>query len=70
MLLGPFVRNPSATGVRGWMFRTMMAPLWVATMWKVYMPTLYKGKKPADFEEYRAAVVASLKRPATARRSR
>ena len=41
----------------------MMAPLWVSTMWKSYMPTLYKGKKPADFEQYRAKVVASLKRP-------
>lgn len=45
------------------MFRTMMAPLWVTAMWNAYLPSLYKGKKPADFEEYRAAVVASLKRP-------
>jgi pimeloyl-ACP methyl ester carboxylesterase len=63
VLLGPFVRNPSASAFEAWMFRTMMAPLWVATMWKVYMPTLYKGKKPADFEEYRSTVIASLKRP-------
>jgi pimeloyl-ACP methyl ester carboxylesterase len=32
-------------------------------MWKSYMPTLYKGKKPADFEQYRSTVIASLKRP-------
>ena len=63
VLLGPFVRNPSASAFQAWMFRTMMAPLWVASMWKVYMPTLYKGKKPADFEEYRSTVIASLKRP-------
>ena len=63
VLLGPFVRNPSASAFEKWMFRTMMAPLWVATMWKAYMPTLYKGKKPADFEEYRSTVIASLKRP-------
>jgi pimeloyl-ACP methyl ester carboxylesterase len=35
----------------------------VALMWKLYMPTLYKGKKPADFAEYRSTVIASLKRP-------
>jgi pimeloyl-ACP methyl ester carboxylesterase len=63
VLLGPFVRNPPASVIQTWLFRTMMAPLWGATMWKSYLPTLYKGKKPADFEEYRSRVIASLKRP-------
>lgn len=63
VLLGPFVRNPSASAFQKWMFRTMMAPLWVVPMWKTYMPTLYKGKKPTDFQEYRSTVIASLKRP-------
>ncbi|MBA8816554.1 pimeloyl-ACP methyl ester carboxylesterase [Microbacterium halimionae] len=63
VLFGPFVRNPSASAFERWMFRTMMAPLWVASMWKAYMPTLYKGKRPADFAEYRAKVIASLRRP-------
>ena len=63
VLLGPFVRNPSASAFEAWMFRTMMAPLWVAAAWKAYMPTLYKGKKPVDFAEYRSTVIASLKRP-------
>ena len=63
VLLGPFVRNPPASAFETWMFRTMMSPLWVAAAWKAYMPTLYKGKKPADFAEYRSTVIASLKRP-------
>lgn len=63
VLLGPFVRNPQASAFEAWMFRTMMAPLWVSAMWKAYMPTLYKGTKPADFEQYRSTVIASLKRP-------
>ena len=63
VMIGPFVRNPPASAFEAWMFRTMMAPLWVASMWKVYLPTLYKGKKPADFEQYRSTVIASLKRP-------
>lgn len=63
VMLGPFVRNPPASGFEKWIFRTMMAPIWVASMWKAYMPMLYKGRKPADFEEYRATVIASLKRP-------
>ena len=63
VMIGPFVRNPPASAFEAWMFRTMMAPVWVASMWKTYMPTLYKGKKPADFEQYRSTVIASLKRP-------
>jgi pimeloyl-ACP methyl ester carboxylesterase len=63
VLLGPFVRNPPASAFMTWMFHTMMAPLWVATAWKSYLPTLYKGTKPADFEEYRSTVIASIKRP-------
>ena len=64
VLVGPFVRNPPANAIMLALFRVMMAPLWVAAMWKMYLPTLYAGKKPTDFEEYRTAVIASLKRPA------
>lgn len=63
VLIGPFVRNPRVSAFVTWMFHTMMAPLWVAASWKAYLPTLYKGKKPADFEEYRSKVITSLKRP-------
>ncbi|TFB99267.1 MULTISPECIES: alpha/beta fold hydrolase [unclassified Cryobacterium] len=62
VLVGPFVRNPPSNVFTRGLFRVMMAPLWIAPMWKSYMPTLYAGRKPADFEEYRTAVIASLKR--------
>lgn len=65
VLVGPFVRNPKASGVMLALFRVMMAPLWVARVWKAYMPTLYAGRKPVDFDEYRAAVFTSLRRPAS-----
>lgn len=64
VLVGPFVRNPSASAVMLAVFRTMMAPLWVATMWNLYLPTLYAGNKPAGFAEYRSTVIKSVKRPA------
>ncbi|MFP7832676.1 alpha/beta fold hydrolase [Marisediminicola sp. LYQ134] len=63
-LVGPFVRNPKSSAFMLAVFRAMMAPLWVATAWKAYMPTLYAGRKPADFDDYRARVVASIRRPA------
>lgn len=46
------------------LFRAMMAPLWGARAWKAYMPTLCAGNKPVDFDEYRASVYTSLRRPA------
>ncbi|MHA7283246.1 alpha/beta fold hydrolase [Arthrobacter sp. TMS2-4] len=62
VLIGPFVRNPPLNAFMRAMFRTMMAPPWVALMWKSYLPTLYAGRKPDDFQEYRTSVVTSLKR--------
>jgi pimeloyl-ACP methyl ester carboxylesterase len=62
-LLGPFVRNPKPHALMTAVFRAMTMPLWIATAWKAYMPMLYAGQKPADFEEYRASVVAALRRP-------
>ncbi len=62
VLIGPFVRNPPTNAFTRLMFRAMMAPLWIAPVWKGYMPTLYAGQKPADFAEYRGAVVTSLRR--------
>jgi pimeloyl-ACP methyl ester carboxylesterase len=32
-------------------------------VWKSYLPTLYAGRRPADFSAYRDQVVASLRRP-------
>ena len=44
-----------------------MARPWAALSWKSYLPKLYAGRRPADFTEYRAQVVASLRRPGYAR---
>lgn len=62
VLVGPFVRNPPSNAFTTAMFRAMMAPLWIAPVWKSYMPTLYSGRKPDDFDAYRTDVIASLKR--------
>ncbi|TIH29069.1 alpha/beta fold hydrolase [Subtercola vilae] len=67
VLVGPFVRNPKVNALMMGVFRAMMAPLWVAASWKAYMPTLYAGQKPADFDAYRASVIASLRRPGYAK---
>ena len=64
VLVGPFVRNPPANAFVKALFRAMMVPLWIAPVWKSYMPTLYAGRKPDDFEQYRTAVIGSIARKA------
>jgi pimeloyl-ACP methyl ester carboxylesterase len=67
VLVGPFVRNGSVSAVQRVLLRVAMARPWAAMSWKAYMPKLYAGRRPADFDEYRAQVVASLRRPGHAK---
>jgi pimeloyl-ACP methyl ester carboxylesterase len=67
VLVGPFVRPPATSKAALVFFRIFMARPWAAAAWKAYMPTLYSGTRPADFADYRSAVIASIKRPGYAR---
>jgi pimeloyl-ACP methyl ester carboxylesterase len=67
VLIGAYVRNARVNAWQRLITRVAMAPLWAATVWKSYMPRLYAGKRPADFEAYRDQVVASLRRPGYAK---
>ncbi|MCW4386346.1 alpha/beta hydrolase [Salinibacterium sp. SYSU T00001] len=67
VLVGPFVRDPGVGVVKTLLFRLLMARPWAVAAWKAYLPTLYAGAQPADFDEYRDAVVASMRRPGYAR---
>lgn len=63
VLIGPFVRNqPSAPGMRT-LLRLLTLPPWGAAVWKSYLPSLYAGAKPADFDAYRDELITSLRRP-------
>ena len=67
VLVGPFVRNARVNAMQRLLARVAMTPLWAATVWKSYMPRLYAGRRPADFEAYRDRVVASLRMPGYAK---
>jgi pimeloyl-ACP methyl ester carboxylesterase len=67
VLAGPFVRDPAASTMQRALLRVAMARPWAAISWKAYMPKLYAGRRPADFDAYRDQVVASLRRPGHAR---
>ncbi|MFT4108006.1 alpha/beta fold hydrolase [Propionicimonas sp.] len=63
VLIGPFVRNPPTAAPLRVMFRVMTATPWVAAVWGAYLPSLYAGRKPDDFDDYRAAVLTAMRRP-------
>ncbi len=68
VLVGPFVRNPpNASRLTTVLFRIATAAPWAASVWKSYLPKLYAGRLPEDFEAYRAAVTASIRRPGYAK---
>ncbi|WDG18448.1 alpha/beta fold hydrolase [Microbacterium sp. Clip185] len=68
VLVGPFVRTPpNQSAMAALMFRMLMARPWAVAAWNAYLPTLYSGQKPADFEAYRATMIRALRRPGYAR---
>jgi pimeloyl-ACP methyl ester carboxylesterase len=63
VLVGPFVRDAKLGTLQRILVRLAMAGPWAATSWKAYLPKLYAGRHPVDFDDYRDQVVASLRRP-------
>lgn len=62
-LLGPFVRNPPMNPLMAWAFRLAMAGPWAPAAWSMYLSSLYPSRKPQDFEQHRAEIRASMRRP-------
>jgi pimeloyl-ACP methyl ester carboxylesterase len=67
VLIGPFVRNARMSAMQRLLFRVALTPLWAAIAWKSYLPKLYAGRRPEDFDAYRDRVVASLRLPGHAK---
>lgn len=67
VLIGPFVRNARMSAMQRLLFRVALTPLWAAVAWKSYLPRLYAGRRPEDFDAYRDRVVASLRLPGHAK---
>jgi len=67
VLVGPFLRDRASSFIGRFVLRLALSQLLAATTWRAYMPKLYAGRRPDDFEEYRDKVVASLRRPGYAK---
>jgi pimeloyl-ACP methyl ester carboxylesterase len=67
VLLGPFVRDPATSALMRLATRVLMARPWGASAWNMYLPKLYAGTRPDDFDQHRAAIATSMKRPGYAK---
>ncbi len=67
VLIGPFLRNVPIAWWKGVLFRTIVGTAfvgpWGPTAWGMYYASLYPTSKPADFDDYKSALVANLKEP-------
>lgn len=68
VLVGPFVRNPPPNPAMTLLLRALLAPPWGARVWtSLLLPSLYKGRRPADFTTYLSRVAAALRGPGRAK---
>ncbi|MGN6574958.1 MAG: alpha/beta fold hydrolase, partial [Nocardioides sp.] len=67
VLIGPFVRQVPINPLLAGAFRIAMSGPWAPAVWNAYLPSLYPGRKPADFAEHRTAIRASIRQPGHAR---
>jgi pimeloyl-ACP methyl ester carboxylesterase len=63
VLLGPAVRDQPTGAFTALMQRLALGGPWAPSAWGSYLPKLYPGRRPDDFVEYRASIVASMRRP-------
>jgi pimeloyl-ACP methyl ester carboxylesterase len=67
VLIGPFVRNVPISWGKKALFTTIMNTAfvgpWGPSAWGMYYASLYPTAKPADFDAYKAKLVANLKEP-------
>jgi pimeloyl-ACP methyl ester carboxylesterase len=68
ILIGPFVRDvPPASWWQGQMTKAMIkvsfAGPWATAAWGAYYASLYPSAKPADFDAYKARLLANLAEP-------
>ena len=66
-LIGPFVRDTPVPAVTRWAFRAAMGGPWAPRVWRAYLPKLYPGRRPDDFDQHLSAIAESMRRPGHAK---
>ncbi len=67
VLIDPFARNVPLNWMKALLFKVVMHTAfvgpWAPAAWGAYYASLYPSTKPADFDAYKAALVANLREP-------
>jgi pimeloyl-ACP methyl ester carboxylesterase len=63
VLVGPVVREQPTGALTSLLMRLLMGGPWARAAWASYLPKLSPGRRPEDFAQHRAAIVASMRRP-------
>lgn len=62
-LIGPFVRNTPMNPLLAFAFKAAMTGPWAPAMWTAYLPKLYPGRRPGDFDAHLEEIKASMRLP-------
>lgn len=62
ILVGPFVRNAPMNPLMVLLFRLAMSGPWAPKMWTSYLPNLYPGRRPDDFDAHVNEIRESMRR--------
>lgn len=62
VLVGPFVRNPPASGLSTLMFRLALVKPWGPAAFMSFYPKWTPGTKPEGYDEHTAAVATNVRR--------
>jgi len=63
VLVGPFVREPAVNPLLRMTMWAAMQPAWAKAVWRRYLPSLYAGRRPDDFQAHVDAVITAIAAP-------
>jgi pimeloyl-ACP methyl ester carboxylesterase len=61
IMLGPFTRDPDASGAAMLFLRVLLGGFWGVSVWRYYYKSLHVTKKPQDLDEHVRELAANLK---------
>ena len=61
VLIGAFAREPKVNPLLVGLMRLAMHPWWARRSWGAYLPKLYAGRRPRDFDQQRAAMLDAMR---------
>jgi pimeloyl-ACP methyl ester carboxylesterase len=61
VLIGPVVRDAAVDWIEQWILNALLIRPWGPKLWSMYLQSFYPSQKPADFDAYRAYILANMR---------